>query len=370
MNKNIGEKWQSELELGCECYEGGKLSAMTYANAGVDIEAGDAAVQNIKAAVKSTYTPEVIGDIGGFGGMFSLSCAHDMQHPVLVSGTDGVGTKLKLAKDFENLSGVGCDLVAMCANDILAAGARPLFFLDYVAVGKLDPVEMTEVVQSIAEGCKQAGCALVGGEMAEHPGVMKDDDLDLSGFCVGIVDKKDILSVDKVMMGDVLIALPSSGFHSNGYSLLRKCVDFDIKNANNLDYVQKLLAPTKIYVKPVLATLDKFKGAVHSIAHITGGGITNNLNRAMPDTCNACVDLSSWNADDVFCKIAQDAGISKRDALSTFNMGIGMVLVVEAARAQSICDYLAGIGEKPSVIGGVIEGSGVVVYENMADYLW
>ena len=263
---------------------------VTYAQAGVDIEEGARAVEAIKETVHSTYRPEVVGDIGGFGGLFSIAAAKDMVDPLLVSGTDGVGTKLKIAQLIEKHETVGIDLVAMCANDILATGAEPLFCLDYVAVGKLDAKAMSQIVAGIGEGCKQAGCALIGGEMAEHPGVMDPKDYDLSGFCVGIVDRPKMLDPSSVKEGDVLVGFASSGLHSNGYSLARKVclegrsledVTEPIEELGGMGIAEALLTPTRIYVKPVKHVMDTCPGAVRALAHITGGGITENLNRAL-----------------------------------------------------------------------------------------
>ncbi len=278
-------------------------NSVTYAEAGVDIVEGARAVDAIKDTVHSTYRPEVVGDIGGFGGLFSIAAAKAMDDPLLVSGTDGVGTKLKVAQRLGVHDTVGIDLVAMCVNDILATGAEPLFFLDYVAVGKLDAEAMAKIVGGIGEGCRQAGCALIGGEMAEHPGVMDPDDYDLSGFCVGVVDRPRMLDPESVREGDVLIGLASSGLHSNGYSLARKvCVEGRSEEAlrearedlAGQSILEALLTPTRIYVKPVRAAMDAVPGAIRALAHITGGGITENLNRALPATVDAEVDLGTW----------------------------------------------------------------------------
>ena len=277
---------------------------VTYAQAGVDIEEGARAVGAIKDIVHSTYRPEVVGDIGGFGGLFSIAAAKGMDDPLLVSGTDGVGTKLKIAQLIGEHSTVGVDLVAMCVNDILACGAEPLFFLDYIAVGKLSAEAVAEVVSGIGEGCRQAGCALIGGEMAEHPGVMDPDDYDLSGFCVGVVDRPKMLDPESVKPGDVLVGLASSGLHSNGYSLARKVclegraldeVTEPLDELGGKGIAQALLTPTRIYVKAVQGVMGECPGAVRALAHITGGGITENLNRALNDGVDAVVDLSSWD---------------------------------------------------------------------------
>ena len=346
---------------------------VTYAQAGVDIEEGARAVDAIKGVVHSTYRPEVVGDIGGFGGLFSLAAAKAMDDPLLVSGTDGVGTKLKLAQLVGKHDTVGIDLVAMCANDILATGAEPLFFLDYVAVGKLDAEAMAKIVGGIGEGCRQAGCALIGGEMAEHPGVMDPDDYDLSGFCVGLVDRPKMLDPQAVREGDVLVGLASSGLHSNGYSLARKvCVEgrtaeevsAPVEALGGQSVAEALLAPTRIYVKPVRAVLDACPGAVRAFAHITGGGITENLNRALPEACDAVVELGSWPVPPVVRYVCDAAHLSEAEALKTFNMGLGLVLIVDPARADEVCDALAAAGETPYRVGAIAAGSGVVRYEN------
>ena len=344
---------------------------ITYAQAGVDIEEGARAVDAIKQTVHSTYRPEVIGDIGGFGGLFSIAAAKDMADPVLVSGTDGVGTKLKVAQLSGKNGTVGIDLVAMCANDILATGAEPLFFLDYVATGKIDSSSMAEIVGGIGEGCRQAGCALIGGEMAEHPGVMDPDDYDLSGFCVGIVDRPKMLDPESVVEGDVLIGLASSGLHSNGYSLARKvCMgdkSLDELSAPNDELagqsiIDALLTPTRMYVKPVRAVIEQLPGAVHALAHITGGGITENLNRALNDRVNAQVQVGTWPLPPIVRYACKQAGLSEDEALKTFNMGVGLVLIVAADKARDVADAIASVGETPMVIGEVVPGSGVVEY--------
>ena len=346
---------------------------VTYAQAGVDIEEGARAVDAIKGVVHSTYRPEVVGDIGGFGGLFSLAAAKAMDDPLLVSGTDGVGTKLKLAQLVGKHDTVGIDLVAMCANDILATGAEPLFFLDYVAVGKLDADAMAKIVGGIGESCRQAGCALIGGEMAEHPGVMDPDDYDLSGFCVGLVDRPKMLDPQAVREGDVLVGLASSGLHSNGYSLARKvCVEgrtaeelsVPVEALGGQSVAEALLAPTRIYVKPVRAVLDACPDAVRALAHITGGGITENLNRALPEACDAVVELGSWPVPPVVRHVCDAAHLSEAEALKTFNMGLGLVLIVDPARADEVRDALVAAGETPYRVGSVTAGSGVVRYEN------
>ena len=344
---------------------------ITYADAGVDIEEGAAAVDAIKDAVHSTYRPEVIGDIGGFGGLFSAAAFKQMDEPVMISGTDGVGTKLKLAQLLGKHDTVGIDLVAMCVNDILAAGAEPLFFLDYIAIGKLRREHVAEVVGGIAEGCRQAGCALIGGEMAEHPGVMDPDDYDLSGFTVGVVDRPKMIGPDLVREGDVLVGLRSSGFHSNGYSLVRRVL-VEGKSADDLaapcaaldgrPLGEALLAPTRIYVKQVLGVLRELPGAVHALAHITGGGITENLNRALPDSLDAVVEPGAWQVPAVIQMGIDAAGLTDEEARKTFNMGLGMILLVDAAQVDAVMDSLRQAGEDPVVAGRVAPGAGAVRY--------
>lgn len=346
---------------------------ITYAEAGVDIEEGAAAVDAIKDAVHSTYRPEVIGDIGGFGGLFSAAAFKEMEDPIMISGTDGVGTKLKLAQLLGKHDTVGIDLVAMCVNDILACGAEPLFFLDYIAIGKLRREHVANVVGGIAEGCRQAGCALIGGEMAEHPGVMDPDDYDLSGFTVGVVDRPKMIGPDSVREGDVLVGLKSSGFHSNGYSLVRRVL-VEGKSAEELSAPcdelggrplgEALLAPTRIYVKPVLGCLRALPGVVHALAHITGGGITENLNRALPAGVNAEVDLGTWPIPPVVRFACEQANLSEAEALKTFNMGLGMVLIVDPTAAEDVEAALAAAGEETYRVGRIVAGEGEVQYAN------
>ncbi|MDD6786299.1 MAG: phosphoribosylformylglycinamidine cyclo-ligase [Eggerthellales bacterium] len=343
----------------------------TYAAAGVDTAEGARAVRAIKDTVHSTYRPEVVGDIGGFGGLFRIGAAKDMEDPILVSGTDGVGTKLQLARLLNKHDSVGIDLVAMCVNDVLATGAEPLFFLDYVAVGKLNAEAVADVVAGIGEGCRQAGCSLIGGEMAEHPGVMDPTDYDLSGFCVALVDRPKMLDPENVKEGDVLIGMASTGLHSNGYSLARKvCVgdktaeeiSIPLDELDGKTVGEALLEPTRIYVKSVLAVMKEVPGAVHSLAHITGGGITENLDRALPKTVNAQVNLGSWPVVPIAKYTCAQAGLNETEALKTFNMGVGMVLIVEPDKASDVEAVLAAQGEKTYRIGQIIPGEGVVTY--------
>lgn len=348
-------------------------SSTTYADAGVDTAEGARAVDAIKDAVHRTYRDEVRGDIGGFGGLFSIKAAKQMVDPILVSGTDGVGTKIQLAKMAGKHDTVGIDLVAMCVNDILATGAEPLFFLDYIAVGKLKSEAVAEIVSGIADGCELSGCALIGGEMAEHPGVMDPEEYDLSGFCVGVVDRPEMLDPAKVQEGDILIGLASSGLHSNGFSLARK-VAVEGKTLYELrmprpelageSVLDSLLEPTRIYVKPVLEVLRRIPGAVHSLAHITGGGITENLNRALNDQVDAEVFVGRWGMPPVIPWVCRAARLDETEALKTFNMGLGMVLVANPAKAQAVFDLLQAMGEQPSFVGRIVPGTGQVVYQD------
>lgn len=344
---------------------------VTYAQAGVDTAEGARAVDAIKEMVHTTYRGEVVGDIGGFGGVFSIAAAKSMEDPLLVSGTDGVGTKLKIAQIAERHTTIGIDLVAMCANDILALGAEPLFFLDYIAVGKLKASAVASIVSGIMEGCKQAGCALIGGEMAEHPGVMEPADYDVSGFCVGLVDRPKMIGPNKVKEGDQLIGLASSGLHSNGYSLVRKvCVEgkthyelrIEREEFNGASLQDALLEPTRIYVKPVITLLRGLPSAVHALAHITGGGITENLNRALPPFLDAVVKLGSWPVPPIITYVCDQAHLNQEEALKTFNMGLGLILVVDSAKVEEVEAQLARRGEKTYRVGQVVSGTGKVTY--------
>ncbi len=347
---------------------------VTYAEAGVDIEEGARAVDAIKSIVHSTYRAEVVGDIGGFGGLFSIAAAKDMEDPLLVSGTDGVGTKLKIAQMIGKHDTVGIDLVAMCANDILATGAEPLFFLDYVAVGKLDSKAMAEIVSGIGEGCRQAGCSLIGGEMAEHPGVMDPDDYDLSGFCVGLVDRPKMLDPQAVRPGDLLVGLMSSGLHSNGFSLARKVclegrsteeVTQPLDELEGKSVAEALLEPTRIYVNAVRYVMKKCPTAIRALAHITGGGITENLNRALNDNVDAVVDLGSWAVPPIIDYACTAANLSEEEALKTFNMGVGLVLIIDPSMLGAVRIACEQAGEVARLIGRVEQGTGIVRYNNI-----
>jgi len=342
---------------------------ITYADSGVDTAEGAHAVEVIRNAVRSTYRPEVIGDIGGFGGLFSAMSFKDMTEPILVSGTDGVGTKLALAQKLGKHDTVGIDLVAMCVNDILVTGAEPLFFLDYIAIGKLNSDLVGEVVSGIAEGCRQANCSLIGGEMAEHPGTMSPEDYDLSGFCVGVVDKPKAIDGKALAAGDAIIGLASSGIHSNGYSLVRKVLVEG--NEANLDRTydelggqtlgEALLTPTRIYVKSIQALLASGI-AVKAMAHITGGGISENLNRALHEGVDAQVEKGSWPEVPIIEMACEAARLNETERFKTFNMGIGFMVMVDASDVEKAMSVLKEQGEAAYHIGQIIDGHGEVTY--------
>ncbi len=336
-------------------------NGLTYADAGVDIDAGNALVERIKPAAKRTARPGTLSGLGGFGALFDLKAA-GYTDPVLVAATDGVGTKLRIAIDTGNVDTIGIDLVAMCVNDLVCQGAEPLFFLDYFATGKLDVDQATRIIEGIATGCAQSGCALIGGETAEMPGMYHAGDFDLAGFAVGAMERGGELPAG-VVAGDVLLGLASSGVHSNGYSLVRKVVE---RSGLGWDAPApfgpgtlgaELLAPTRLYVKPVLAALRA--GGLHAAAHITGGGITENLPRVLPEGLGAEIDLDAWGLPPVFGWLAQTAGIAEAEMLKTFNSGIGMILAVAADRAEDLTGVLEGMGETVARLGHVQPGPGV-----------
>ena len=337
----------------------------SYKEAGVDVTAGYKAVELMKQHVARTMTSGVLSGIGGFGGLFDLASL-GYKEPVLISGTDGVGTKLRIAMLLDKHDTIGIDCVAMCVNDVICAGAKPLVFLDYIACGKNIPEKIAEIVKGVAEGCVQAGCSLVGGETAEHPGMMPEDEYDLAGFTVGVVDKAKILDNSTMQPGDVIIALPSTGVHSNGFSLVRKIFDID----NNPDVLKKtfdgmdkplgeaLLAPTKIYVKPVLAVMDEI--TVKGVSHITGGGFYENIPRSLKAGCCAVIKKSDVRTPVLLDVLAKEGNIPERDMFNTFNMGVGMVLTVPAEQADKALDILHANGEPEAYRLGVIaEGEGV-----------
>lgn len=331
----------------------------TYKDAGVDVEAGYEAVKLMKSHVKRTFRPEVLTEIGGFGGLFGLD-KNKYEEPVLVSGTDGVGTKLKIAFLTDRHDTVGIDCVAMCVNDIVCSGAEPLFFLDYVAVGKNKPERVAEIVKGVAEGCVQSGCALIGGETAEMPGFYPEDEYDVAGFAVGIVDRKKIIDGKRIKEGDILIGLASSGIHSNGYSLVRKLLNPTKERLQQ--YVEglrctlgeELLKPTKIYVKTILDIKERFD--IKGMAHITGGGFIENIPRMIPEGLQVKIKRGTWPVPPIFNMLQELGKIQERDIYNTFNMGIGMVLAVDAAIAEELTRYLNKEANQAYIIGEIIQG--------------
>ncbi|MCG8472941.1 MAG: phosphoribosylformylglycinamidine cyclo-ligase [Desulfobacterales bacterium] len=340
-----------------------KKTGLTYADAGVDIEEGAVAVEKMKAYVQETFTKGVLGGLGGFGGMFELDLT-GYQRPVLVSGTDGVGTKLKIAFLTDVHDSAGIDLVAMCVNDILVQGAKPLFFLDYIATGRISSDKVAAMVKGIAEGCKQAGAALIGGETAEMPGFYGDGEYDMAGFTVGVVEKEKIIDGSKIKEGDVLIGLPSSGIHSNGYSLVRKLF-FEVLEMTVEDEVpelgctlgEALLSPTKIYVKDTLKVIENH--TVNGMVHVTGGGFTENIPRILPEGLGADIKLGSWEMHPLFPLIQEKGGIEASEMYKTFNMGIGFIMIASPDEADAIMGTLKANGTKAYTIGTVTKGDGV-----------
>ncbi len=338
--------------------------AISYKDSGVDVEAGYRAVDLMKKHVKSTYNENVLGDLGSFGGFYSIE-GEALSKPVLVAGTDGVGTKLKYAFLLDKHNTVGIDCVAMCVNDVVCQGARPLLFLDYLAVGKLFPELAEQLVSGVAEGCRQAGCALIGGETAEMPGFYPVGEYDMAGFSVGIVDRDKIITGKEIKAGDVLIGIPSSGIHSNGYSLVRKLLGEDRAKLEEYNeelgcsFADVVLTPTKIYVKTVLSLIEKVK--VLGLSHITGGGFIENIPRMLPKGLGVKIDRNSYEVPKIFKVMQRIAGISDQQIYNTFNMGIGMVACVRACDAQKAIDVLAELGENACVLGEVIEGEGVTL---------
>lgn len=343
-----------------------KSFSESYKAAGVDVTAGYKGVQLMKKAVQETYTSAVISDIGGFGGLYAPQIK-GMEEPILVSGTDGVGTKLKLAFLMDKHDTIGEDCVAMCANDVICTGASPMFFLDYMALGKNIPEKVATIVAGVAEGCKKANCSLVGGETAEMPGFYPEDEYDLAGFCVGVVDKKKIIDSKTIEVGDKVIGLKSSGVHSNGFSLVRKV--FDVNKENLSEYApelgmtvgEALLAPTKIYVKPILKLLEEVK--VKGISHITGGGFYENMPRMLREGVSLKINKDSYEVPAVFKLIESRGNIPERDMYNTFNMGIGMAVIVPANEVEKAIDILKDAGEEAYLIGEVVEGNKEVIIE-------
>lgn len=343
------------------------MSSEAYKEAGVDIAAGNEAVERMKKHVKRTFRPEVLTDLGGFGGLFGLN-KDKYEEPVLVSGTDGVGTKLKIAFAMDKHDTIGIDAVAMCVNDIIVQGAEPLFFLDYLACGKVEPEKIEAIVKGIADGCQQAGCALIGGETAEMPGMYQGEEYDIAGFTVGIVDKKKIIDGTTIAPGDAVIGIASSGIHSNGYSLVRRLLleqsGYSLQDAlPELDGAKLgdvLIEPTKIYVKSALALAEQV--TVKGMAHITGGGFIENIPRVLPEGVNVNVEYGSWPIQPIFNLMQAKGSITNRDMFTTFNMGIGLVVVVPAGQADKALSVLAELGEKAYRIGDVTAGNRIVTF--------
>lgn len=338
---------------------------ITYQDAGVDVHRGYEAVSKMKEHVKSTFTDGVLTDIGSFGGSYSIAKYMGMEEPVLVSGTDGVGTKLKLAFDLNKHDTIGIDCVAMCVNDILCSGAIPLFFLDYIATGRISPEQVAEIVKGIATGCKESLCALVGGETAEMPGFYKDGEYDVAGFAVGIVDKAKMIDGSKMKAGDVIIGLHSSGVHSNGYSLVRKIIDTYELDLNAYceelgeTYGEAFLKPTKLYVKAVMAA--KEAAELKGIAHITGGGFIENVPRMLPEGVDARINLNAIDAPKVYTLLEKLSGLEINELYNTFNMGIGMMIVTTKEDADKVVEALCKVGEEATIIGEIVEGNKEVI---------
>jgi phosphoribosylformylglycinamidine cyclo-ligase len=339
---------------------------MDYRSAGVDIEAGQLFVRQIRDLVAKTYRPEVLGGLGGFGGLFALPTGY--HEPVLVAGTDGVGTKLKIAQACDQHHTIGIDLVAMCVNDVVTCGAEPLFFLDYLATGKLEPAQLVEVVRGITIGCQMANCALIGGETAEMPSFYQQGEYDLAGFCVGIVEKSRILNGSQVRVGDAIVGLASSGLHSNGYSLVRKIIHdrgHQWHDPSPVDPQQTLgetcLLPTQIYV-PLLLDLLKSDWQIHGLAHITGGGLPENLPRCLGTGQSAQIDLHSWTVPPIFKWLQEQGEVAPKEMFNTFNMGIGMTIVIDASQSDALCTQLISQGQPAWQIGTVIKGEGELLF--------
>ena len=331
------------------------MSSLTYQDSGVDITKGNALIEQIKPIAKSTTREGVLAGLGGFGAMFELPI-NKYKNPVLISGTDGVGTKLKVAEMLNKHDTIGIDLVAMCVNDLIVQGAEPLFFLDYYATGKLNTDTAVSVISGIGEGCKQSGCALIGGETAEMPGMYADEDYDLAGFCVGIADKDKVIDGSKVAKGDHIIALGSSGPHSNGYSLIRKVLEQTTPTDAQLN---ALIEPTRIYVKSVLSLIEKF--SVHAISHITGGGLLENIPRVLPDNLAAELDANSWEFPEIFNFLQAGGNIDLTEMYRVFNCGVGMVIVVPHDQSELAIQHLNGLGEKAWLIGKITQNNGTQV---------
>ena len=333
------------------------MSSLTYKDSGVDITKGNQLIERIKPIAKSTFRPGVLAGLGGFGAMFEIPL-DKYKNPVLISGTDGVGTKLKVAEMLKKHDTIGIDLVAMCVNDLIVQGAEPLFFLDYFATGSLNPEIATSVIEGIGEGCRQSGCALIGGETAEMPGMYSGEDYDLAGFCVGIVEKDRIIDGTKVSEGDHIVALGSSGPHSNGYSLIRKVIE---KSAPTPDQLNLLIEPTRIYVRSILSLLNTLP--VHAISHITGGGLLENIPRVMPSHLSAKLDSTSWTQPEIFQWIQDQGNIDSAEMYRVLNCGVGMVVVISKDSSNEAINHLNACGEKAWLIGEVVqfEGEQVII---------
>jgi len=335
---------------------------MDYKSSGVDIEAGYKSVELMKDYVKGTFRPEVLGGIGGFSGAFSMNMIKDMEDPVLLSGTDGCGTKVKLAFLLNKHDTIGIDAVAMCVNDVACAGGEPLFFLDYIACGKNIPEKIATIVKGVAEGCKQSGCALIGGETAEHPGLMPEDEYDLAGFAVGVVDRKDLITGSNIKDGDVLIGMASSGVHSNGFSLVRKVFRMTEDNLNRYrdelgtTLGEALIAPTKIYVK-ALKSIKNAKVTIKGCSHITGGGFYENIPRMLPDDITAEIKKDSYPVPPIFGLIQKEGNIAQEMMYNTFNMGLGMIIAVDPADVDKAMAAIKEAGEEPYIVGKCLSGA-------------
>lgn len=334
---------------------------MDYKHSGVDIEAGYKSVELMKEHVKATMRPEVLGGLGGFSGAFSLEKIKEMEEPVLLSGTDGCGTKVKLAFVMDKHDTIGIDAVAMCVNDVACAGGEPLFFLDYIACGKNYPEKIATIVSGVAEGCKQSGCALIGGETAEHPGLMEEDEYDLAGFAVGVVDKKDIITGEDLKAGDVLIGMASSGVHSNGFSLVRKIFKMDAETLNTYHEElgktlgEALLAPTRIYVK-ALKNVKKAGVRIKACSHITGGGFYENIPRMLPEGKHAVIEKNSYPIPPIFTMMAREGDVAEQMMYNTYNMGLGMVVAVDPADVDRAMEAMKAAGDTPYVVGKITDG--------------
>ncbi|MFZ5944376.1 MAG: phosphoribosylformylglycinamidine cyclo-ligase [Bacillota bacterium] len=346
-----------------------KKESLSYREAGVDIDKGNKAVELIKPLVKDTFRPEVLTELGGFGGLFALD-VKKYEEPVLVSGTDGVGTKLKLAFQMDKHDTIGIDAVAMCVNDVLVSGAEPLFFLDYLAVGKLEPQQVAQIVSGVAEGCRKAGCALIGGETAEMPGFYPAGEYDIAGFVVGVVEKNKIINGKEIIQGDVILGLPSTGLHSNGFSLARKVIlekaglALDAKIANLEKTVgEVMLEPTRIYVSLIQQILAK--ATIKGMAHITGGGLTENIPRVLPDNCQGVINKKSWPKLPIFEVIQEIGNIAEEEMYRTFNMGIGMALIADREQAEIIKKLCLSINEQVFEIGVIAPGNNGVKYQEV-----